>query len=150
MQNVVENPGGTPKYTYDNTANDSTKDFTVPTGKMWIVHSIAVNLVCTATVGTRNLYVRLFDPSGNLFWQSYVVSPTASQTGSIYIELGGGGREATVRGLVSGSVPNSSVSQSIPPFELTDGMIIRVLDASAVDAAADDMTVAIAYKEYDK
>lgn len=149
MQNVVVNPGGTLQKTFDVAANDSSKDFTVPSGKIWFPRFIAAQLTATATVGSRGLYMRIVDPSANTIWQSPAVTITASQNGTLYAETGRGAESTTVRPLANGVVPNASLSMPLPDLRLPAGYIIRILDGSGVDAAADDLNVVLFYDEFD-
>jgi len=148
----IEKPWGKGalKWTYDATANDSDKSFTVPTGKIWVVDHIYLQFTCTATVGVRypavivtngtNELTRFDDGTGVTATQVgvYLLSPYFSATVTTLPEKG--------LGNVS---PNRIQSRFFPPLTLTEGCVIRIYDKGAVDAAADDMIVVLHYIEYD-
>lgn len=135
----------------DATANDSDKSFTVPADKIWDLKMIAVELVNTATVGNRQLLIRITDGT-NIIWHSYLVTNTpASQAATFYLEVNSGvTRDATTRfGPTAAGASNIGITESIPPLLLPAGYVIRVWDYNAIDAAADDMVVELHYIEYD-
>ena len=143
-------PGGTPKVTYDATANDSDKTFTVPAGKTWEVISIRVQLTCTATVGTRLLTILITDGT-NVIARTARIQLTASQIGNQVWSCLMGNYSASVptRTLDDSAANNAQNSDSCPIQFLNAGYTIRALDSAAIDAAADDMIVIIHYIEYD-
>jgi len=151
---VVTRPGGTPKWTLDATANDSDKTFTVPAGKVWSVHSIEVGIVATATVGNRLLGWSISNATPAVVSVGInSAAIVASARGGMFITNGNNVAATPVRrSLQDAGASNNSVfvNDQLPmPCLLPAGYSIRVWDLGAVDAAADDMTVAIHYTEYE-
>jgi len=121
--------------------NDSDKSFTVPAGKVWYPICLYVKLVCSATVGNRGLRFIVTDGTNTIF-----ISPNqtlaASATGYSTFSFTGITDDVAWSGV-------SDVNAGVPPFVLPAGYVIRVYDENAVDAAADDLTVAFNYVEYE-
>lgn len=119
----------------DATANDSDKTFTVTSGKVWEIQSIFVTLVTTATAGNRQMQVEIDNGTS-----VYLVVPVgAVQAASVtrHYSLAHGLPDLTaMRNTLYLLTP-------FPKLVLPAGHRIRVYDAAAVDAAADDMTVRI-------
>lgn len=134
---------GTPKWTRDAAANDSDKSFTVPTGKYWDMLGVVAFLVNTATVGNRVLRVSVTNGTNELYHVQMAASTASQQT---YFLLGFSGMGDDY-GLAT-SV-NTTTSQNLFQLILPAGYVIRVYDAAAIDAAADDLTVVLHYIEYD-
>ena len=139
---------GTPKWTLDATANDSDKSFTVPAGKVWDLRSVEVDFLATATVGNRS--VRMAISNGAAFvHQSIAVVAAASASAVLFIGVGVNGSSTGRPRVVGGGSATATVNDSLQPMLLPAGYIVRVYDVSAVDVAADDMTVVLHYVEYD-
>ena len=124
-----------PRYVFERDAdlNDSSKVFTVPTGEVWVISQINVQLTATATAGNRRLRVIARDTSDNIYVQAE--SPTtfaATQTQNA--EFFPGAPDST-------SETNDTVKVAMPLLILLPGHDLVVEDGAAVDAAADDMTV---------
>lgn len=138
----VELEAANPTGQTDAAANDSDKTFTVPAGKVWEVAGIWVTLATTATVGNRRLRIDI-SIGGTL---TFRVHASAVQTASItktYVAVPGFG--------VAG-VNTTADEFFIPlpkPLRLPATATIRVYDSTAVDAAADDLTIGILYDERD-
>lgn len=125
---------------YDATANDSDKSFTPDSLTIWEISHIYVNLATTATVGNRILTVEIQDESSNVVYKVvHAVTQAASLTYT-YEYFAGAPREAAV-------VSNSLMVPIPERLRVLHGHSIRIYDSAAVDAAADDMIVAIHYKE---
>lgn len=143
---------GTPMWVRDATANDSDKSFTVPTGKTWVPVYVAATLLATATVGNRVLQAEVRN-AANENVLPMVASPNiaASQSGTILVHRTGVTPATTARKRLDDITLGSTVSETdtLPDMIMTAGMYVRVRDASAVDAAADDLTVVLHYVEYD-
>ena len=131
---------GTPKWMYDATANDSDKSFTVPTGKIWAMISGRASLTTTATVGNRTPQIRITDGTNTV---AIVSAPNlaASTTGNYPISFAGATDDF--------ARSSETMLASFDPLILPAGYVIRVYDSSAVDVAADDLTVVLHYVEYD-
>lgn len=136
---------GTPKVlAYDATANDSDKSFTVPAGKVWDVKLIHIKFTTTATVGNRQLFVVITDGT-NEITRTVRATVTASQVAVMRVSFNGANNALTP------AFDGCNVSaQDILPFNIMRaGYVIRAYDGGAVDAAQDDMIVAIVGVEYD-
>jgi hypothetical protein len=114
--------------------NDSDKSFTVPAGENWEVLSVQVQLITTANAGTRIMTVEAQGDGSEL-----LVRLTA---GATQIE------SLTRRYNFAANLPqatafvNDELLVPLPSlFRLDAGMILRVYDIAALDAAADDMEV---------
>ena len=142
---------GTPTWVRDSRADDSDKSFTVPAGKAWAIISIEAQLNATATVGNRDLNISISDASGNRVQPGKTSAHiAASQIGMAYAAVGiSEGTVARARFDAWGAPIVEVVSNLSHGTILTSGMTIRVLDVSAVDPAADDLTVVLHYMEYD-
>jgi len=133
---------GTPKWTLDATANDSDKTvYTVPAGKVAYLNSCWVLFVTSATVGNRKLYFEISDGASVVFVATHYISLTAGLTTRHVF---------TPYAVNSTSVgANATAYCGTGELILPAGYTVRLYDAAAVDAAADDMTVALHYMEYD-
>lgn len=131
--------GGSPTWVRDATLDDSDKSFTVPVGKVWKLFGASAYLVASATVGNRNLELRISNAAGDELSRT-MTGPniTAGQTGRANFF---GGMYSTASGI--------SMLPGIFPATLGAGMTVRILDQSAVDAAADDMAATLFYTETD-
>lgn len=124
----------------DATLNDSDKTFTVPNGEHWSLKHIYVQLISTATVGNRRIEVHIGPNNGSgVPVDVIVLSSRVLQAASL-----------TRLYLMADSFPDESAFDNARLLmTLPAGLIIpptwlvRVLDVTAVDAAADDMTVRI-------
>jgi len=132
-------PGGSVTRTYDATADDSDKTFTVPANKLWKVKWILARFVTTATVGNRGLEVQIGDGTNIIGY------------------IGNGGVQAastTTNSMFYNGAPNTATGSNRtigtpPDMLLPAGYTIRIWDTAAIDAAADDLTVAICVEEFD-
>ena len=143
---------GTPTWTRDATADDSDKSFTVPAGKVWDLVAIESTLVATATVGNRQLQFIITNGVATVYTGTRAPNITASQAGVALWDFsnGDGYSAAQVRvRLDTLAGPNVYVTCPEAKTILPAGYVIRVYDAAAVDAAADDLTVVLHYVEYD-
>lgn len=152
MEQHVCNPGGTPKFVIDNTANDSDKTFTVPTGKRWFVTCAKAYLVTTATVGNRVLAVQ-FRNASDLPIHWVASSAVAASKTALVSLIAGGPFSSSASGRPDSPGNNVDVANAYPlpgpGVWLPAGYYIRAWDTAAVDAAADDLSVIIDYVEYD-
>jgi hypothetical protein len=125
---------------FNATANDSDKIFVVPDNETWKINHANVILATTATVGNRALHMDMYDADGN---EIVSIAAGVVQAASLVVSysfLQGIFREtATVNGNLQVPIPQD--------MYLTGGMSLRFYDASAIAAAADDMTVAFQYKK---
>jgi hypothetical protein len=126
---------------YDAAANDSSKDFVVPSGKTWRFDWAHIILVSTATVGNRQIKVSVYDDSNVLRMDLHAVTTQAASLTRHYVYLPGVYRET--------SFINDEIQVAVPQnIILLPGWYIRVADSTAVDAAADDMTVSMQITEH--
>lgn len=140
-------PAGMITTVHDSTANDSNKSFTVPTGKRWELKYIQALLACTATVGNRHLEVQFLDASSNVIFETEYITLVASEVGRVVL-IPGASRATGIS--VWGDTTAKGNVFTLPPMYLDAGMSIKVWDLSAVDAAADDLTVSLQYVEIDQ
>jgi len=126
---------------YDATANDSNKSWTVPDGKTWRLEWAHVILVTTVTGGNRQLVLKVLDDSNVVIGDWHAgTTQAASLTGHYSFQQGIYRETAFV---------NTSIQIAIPTnLILLPGWSIQILDTAAVDAAADDMTVALQVTEH--
>lgn len=125
----------------DDAANDSDKLVTVPAGKWWEVLSVWVELVTTATAGSRQLEVAYRDDSDLVVARS--PAGATQGTGLTREYVFGGGLP------LSTSEVDGLLFAPLPRVILQPGYDIRVRDNAGIDAAADDMKVRIVYAERD-
>jgi len=143
---------GVPTWVRDATANDSDKTFTVPAGKVWEMRFIASELVCTATVGNRVLGCLINTPDGGDCVSVGTLVIAASQYGGLQLHFGAPVAKYTTAfaRLSTPSVAvNVAATQGYGSMLFPAGTTIRIWDLSAIDAAADDLTVVLHYIEYD-
>jgi len=115
--------------------NDSDKTFVVPAGEEWEIQSTYVELITTVTAGNRVPTVRLLDGSNNFIAASNAGTQAASLTGRFTF--------APNTAFGTGSAQAHGQVYPLPPVILPAGFKVQVLDAAAIDAAADDLTVRI-------
>jgi len=128
---------GVPNLVRDTTLNDADKDMVlVPAGKYYVVESIMINLITTATVGNRVLTVSLRNAGGDVIFLNQASAVVASSTGNKQFSINGSGTAA-------------HYANALFPSVIPAGYYYRIYDSNATDPAADDMTVSISYKEYD-
>lgn len=125
----------------DATANDSDKTFTVPAGEMWKLNSMLITLVSTATVGNRQIVIEAKDPTGVMMGRMSAGAVQAASLTRYYSVMQGIYRESA---FINGDI---QVPMPVDTY-LKPGSTLRVFDSGAVDAAADDMTVAYSYKKF--
>ena len=118
------------------TANDSDKSFTVPGAETWKVMFGHVILASTATVGNRQLLITVADENSNIIFNTYAGAVQVASNTYNYTLAQSATRETTV-------VANSLQVPIPQDLILLPGYTIRVYDVTAVDAAADDMTVSL-------
>ena len=150
----IERPWGNGRivWTRDATADDSDKTFTVPAGKVWSVLSIEASMICSATVGNRYLGVDITNGAAKVFSSALTGAVAASAVCGIYLAPGSPPSSGTPYkvNLASGVQETVCTRDTIPtPMLLPAGYVVRVWDEAAIDAAADDLTVALHYIEYD-
>jgi len=125
----------------DTTLNNSSKDFVVPLGFKWKLHSISGNLIPSGVAGNRRMAVQIIDPNTNIVYIS-INNGSIPASVTTQFTFQGDAIETTVLSL-GGFAP-------LYPGEVPGGFTVRVLDFLAVDAAADDMTVNIMYDEFEE
>lgn len=126
---------------YDATANDSDKSWTVPANRRWKISWIHVAYTSTATVGNRQLKMEVLDSGSNLRIDAHAGAVQAASNTYHYEFMKGIYRET--------SFVDNSIQVPIPyDVVIPAGWSLRIYDESAVDAAADDMTVSFQY-QYD-
>jgi len=128
------------KQIFDNSANDSSKSFTVPLGHRWEVEYVHILFIASADVGTRNVVVRILSDgvgSDLLYEGEMEVQPVASGTENCMWSY---------RCATSDNSLSRYVFQHFPKHVLS-GQTIEVIDRQAIANTADDMTVSINFRE---
>lgn len=120
------------------TPDSSNKTFTVPANTEYQILFIRVNLATTATVGIRQVVVRVEHPAATL--TGALARAAATQTASLTREYTFASGLADLSAFrdtdfLTTPLPNGTV--------LYAGDVLRVYDNKAIDAAADDMLVYI-------
>lgn len=127
------------EHVYDATANDSDKTFTVPDNELWRLCHAHVILVTTATVGNRQILLEIADGDGNPVQHLLAGVVQAASLTRHYGFLQGIFRETAFVG--------DELQVPLPiDCWLKPGWTLRIADATAVAAGADDMTVAFVYE----
>jgi hypothetical protein len=136
-------PGGRLILQTDETANDSDKTITVPTGKRWLILWCHVEYTASATAGARFIEMHLRDSSDNII---------AVATHTININAG---ESYNLEFLPSGTARNGSTVVNaiipLPPITILEaGYDIRIFDSAAIDPAADNMIIKMLVLECSK
>ena len=136
------------KTSSDTGADDSDKTFTVPAGKRWIINSIWVELVTTATVGNRQMSVTVNSAAlADLLSEVRAGAVQAASLTRNYLFATGVADLTSFRDTTFLTTPLPA------PLELDAGEVLRVRDkgpsGTGIDAAADDMVVHLRYYEQD-
>ena len=119
----------------EETANDSDKTLTVPANTIWQVLWIWVELVSTATVGTRQMTVQILDAAADVVMTLKAGATQAASLTRNYCF-------APALADLTAFRDTSFLMTPLPPTViLPAGYGVRVYDSAAVDAAADDMVV---------
>jgi hypothetical protein len=129
----------------DEAGDDSSKQWTVPAGRIWHVFWVAVKLATTATVGSRQIEVRVQRAGVSMF--TVLARCGVTQAASLTYEytLAPGVPDLTaVRDNVAPS--NAWVATPIPVTTiLRAGDTLRVWDNKSIAGAADDMSAWVQY-----
>lgn len=128
-------PAGAPSLLVDEALNDSDKTFVVPAGAMYDIIWVYVELTTSATAGNRAMTVDIQDSHGDVVGRCQDDGTQAASLTHTY--MFGQGMD-----LADGGV-NTNHFIPLPPLLLPQFFKLRVYDANAVDAAADDMNVQI-------
>lgn len=142
-ENYVENVSEVSpiETTYDATANDSDKSWTVPDGEMWMLNWAHVLLATSADVGNRQINIAIQDASGNDVFDTTAGTVQAASTTRHYNFVQGVYREtAFIANEIQVPIP---IGMYLPA-----GFTLQFYDSAAVAAAADDMTVSFQVKVY--
>lgn len=127
---------GVPVLVADEAANDSDKTLTaVPALVTWEIQSIRVEFIATATVGNRQLTVRVQDDVSDIVFE---VTPGIVQTANQNIQYH---FAPHLPDLTAGRDAGAHMLTPFPNLILLAGYTVRVFDNNAVDATADDMVV---------
>jgi len=117
-------PAGDLTLKYDENTGSS-KVFTVPDGKKWIILWIYVEVNTTATVGTRTVRLQYRDSADDVIFQQRGINVSESASGKLnYIPMSGGDIGSS----------GGEVTLPIPFTVLTSGYDIRIVDTANVDA----------------
>lgn len=134
------------KHLRDATANDSDKIvLTAPNTntnrKLIEILQVHVVLTSTATVGNRQLVMHIQDDTDTIVADYHAGAVQAASLERHYAFAQGVYRETS---FVDGSI---QVPFPVEGTVLLPGWDLRIYDSGAVDAAADDMTVDVIYRE---
>ena len=119
--------------------NNSDKTITVPSGKQWKILYGFINFISTAEVGSRRISVNFLDENSNILFQ---VRALNTQTASLTETYTLGQFEDVTEPEIGShylSIPVNSI--------LDENFIVRVFDAAAIAAVADDMTIRLIVEE---
>jgi hypothetical protein len=119
--------------------DDSDKTFTVPAGQEWQVLWIWVVLTSTATVGNRQVTIRVMTSGGTIIASLKAGSVQAASLTRNYLFA------PSLADLTSFRDTSFLMTPMMPTMFLSAGQQLRVLDSGAIAAAADDMLVYIQY-----
>lgn len=123
-------------YILDEALNDSDKPFVVPTGNRYLFHYGQVTLISSAVVGNRQMALEIQDAAAKVVFRSLAGAIQAENLTREYHFTPDVSREAAfVSGQIMVPVP--------PKLIMPPGWTMRFYDTAAIDAAADDMTVAV-------
>lgn len=126
---------------FDDTANDSSKSWTVPEGELWKLNFAHIILVSSADVGNRVISIDILDADGNLMLDLFSPVVQAASGTRHYAFFQGIYRETAFAA--------DSIQIPIPKdLWLKAGYTIKAWDRAAIAAAADDMTVAFQFEKY--
>ena len=127
------------RYLTDTATNDSDKAFTVPSNRGYTLLTGFAELVSTATVGNRQIELRISDGTNDVITIIAGGTQAASLTNQ-YQFVPGEAAPAAIAGTLF-----------VCPFpagiQLLPGWTIQVLDSAAIDAAADDLTLRFLVEE---
>jgi hypothetical protein len=118
------------------TTNDSDTTFTVPATTEYQILSVYVTLASTATVGNRLMVIRFTDTSDVVLGELVAGVTQAASLTYRYMWGPGLAQETALR-------DTTYIANAMMPIFLGAADKIRIYDKTAVDAAADDMTVKI-------
>ena len=137
---LIVAPAWVPGIDIDTALNDSDKALAVATAKEWILDSVWIELITTATVGDRQIVLEIQDGSANVLAQFRAGIVQAASLTRYYLFAPGVVTSAAF-------IDTDYLTTPMPEMHLPAGYQIRVYDNNAVDAAADDMEVTIRYRE---
>jgi len=142
---VTEVPGGANSggweidSQYDGNLNDSDKLFTVPASQEWHLWTIFIDFTSSATANDRQLQILIQNAQARTVKD---IRPNVVQAASLQRYYNFGPSLANQLAFYD----TNQIQTPIPPtLFLKGGYTIRVWDNNAVDAAADDMLVTLAY-----
>lgn len=128
---VVRNQWTTIESEIEETANDQSKDFTVPTGEWWHIRHVYVDYTADNTVGDRRILLEVVDGSSNTLLS---IGLTENFSASENLKL------IFANGMSDAAVANGQAKISIPDLILPEGYILRLRESLAADVD-DDMSV---------
>jgi len=133
------NDTGESMVVHNEVLNDSDKSFVVPVGFEWELKNVHVDFTATATVGSRFIGIEIIDDNAVVIYRSItVIALTASNQMDLIFQ----GDNIGTGVLTLMSVAPLYNSRMKP------GWTLRVLDTSAVDAAADDMLIHVSLQQF--
>lgn len=127
-------------YLTDTVANDSNKAFTVPSGVNYQLLGGLAALTTTATVGNRQVDLRITDGTNTIITIAAGGTQAASLTRQYQYVIGEAAPAAVAGTLFVCPIPADLI--------LLPAWTIQILDSAAIDAAADDLTLRLLVKVY--
>ena len=125
----------------DEAINDSDKEIEVDTDYEWILQSIWVEFISSADAGNRQLEIEIQDEADDVIMNIVADIVQAASLTRYYAFYPGAENMAAFTG------PDSDyLSTDIPALLLDEGYDIRIWDAAAIAAGADDMVVQLLVK----
>lgn len=119
----------------DVVVDSSDKSFVVPAGRRYKLYYAMITLISTAVAGNRQMALEVKDELANVVFRSLAGAVQAASLTREYHFAPNPVREAAfVNGQIMVPTP--------PDLILLPGWTLRFYDTAAIDAAADDMTVA--------
>lgn len=123
----------------DETTNNSDKSFTVPASTEWQLLGVYVEFISTGTAGNRQLAIEVQDGAADVIAQLARAGVVQAASLTRYYQFGIGMSD------LAAFRDTDLLTTPLPSLLLAAGMVLRVWDNKAVDAAADDMQVHIIY-----
>lgn len=125
----------------DADTDDSDKIFTVPSNHIWELLYIWCELVTTGTAGNRTMLLDVQDDNDSIMARFTIGVVIGANLTRDWTWISGGYEEQSV-------IENTIMIPIGGPLILPEGWDVRIYDANAVDANADDLTIALTYLEH--
>ena len=131
-----------PELISDTAANDNDKSITVPSGQIWHILWVWLNLSTSADAGGRNMRFALRDDSDNIIYEIRASNSQVESTTETYIWSPNFPEpDEYLAGWHTGGIP--------PHCYLPAGHEIRIYDASDQSPSGDDLTIRVMVNRFD-